>query len=349
MDRKLRYACIGAGGIARKKHVAGYSKQPNVELIAICDTDKIFATKLASDFGVEKVYTDYKEMLEKEDLDIVSICTPNFTHRDMTIAALEAGVNVHVEKPIAMNAKEAAEIVECEKKTGKQVMQGMNKRFLGQTVMVQRLMEEGFFGEVYRARCGWERNSGIPGIGRWFTDKKLSGGGALIDLGAHYLDVTLHMMGWPRATSVLGNTYEKFGKSGDRIRRGYRSDPNGVYDVEDMATGYVRMANGATLDFVFSWASNRDHEVRYVEFCGTKGGCQIHDEHIELYTQMGGSCFTLTPDPATIPLDLDECKHFCDAIISGNKVSTTADQGLEIMKIIDALYLSAANQEEVKF
>jgi predicted dehydrogenase len=347
MTRKLKYACVGAGGIARKKHLAGYARLKDVELCALCDMDKAAAERLAADCEAPRVYTDFYEMLEKETLDIVSICTPNFTHKPMTIAALQAGANVHLEKPIAMNALEAAEIVAAERNSGKQVMQGMNKRFLGQTVLLQRLLEEGFFGEIYRARCGWERNSGIPGIGRWFTDKKLSGGGALIDLGAHYLDLTMELMGWPTATAVLGNTFAKFEKGSERIRRGYRSDPDGVHDVEDMATGLVRMSNGATLDFVFSWASNRDHEVRYVEFFGTRGGCQIHDESFRLFTQLGGSMFTLVPDDATIPLNVDECGYFVDCVRNGKRVGPTADQGVAAMKIIDALYLSAARQKEI--
>lgn len=337
----------GRGRHSEKKHLPGYARLDDIEMCAVCDTDVAMAEQAASDFAIPRVYTDFNEMLAGEKPDIVSICTPNFTHKPLTVAALRAGANVHLEKPIALNAHEAQEVVEVEEASGKQVLQGMNKRFLGQTVLLQRLIAEGFFGEIYRARCGWERNSGIPGIGRWFTNKKLSGGGALIDLGAHYLDLTMELMGWPQATTVLGNTFSKFEKGSERIRRGYRSDPDGVYDVEDMATGFVRMKSGATLDFCFSWASNRDREARYVEFFGTKGGCRILDEDFHLFTQLGGAVFTLSPDKTTIPSDLDECGYFTYCIKNGKRVALTAEQGVATMKIIDALYKSAEKCREV--
>ena len=343
----IKYCCIGAGGIAKKKHLNGYSKQKNVQIVAVCDTFEASAKALADAFGVEKVYTDYKQMLAECKPDLVSVCTPNCTHAQITIDCLRAGANVHVEKPIAMNAMEAQAIVDAEAETGKRVMLGLNKRFLGQTKLIHRLMEEGFFGEIYKATCGWERDSGIPGIGRWFTNKAMSGGGALIDLGVHYLDLTLDLMGWPDAASVTGNVYMNYGKGAERIRRGYKSDPNGVYDVEDTATGLVRMKNGATLDFTFSWASNIQHEVRHVELLGTKGGMTLVDDKIELYSQFGGSMFTLIPDEATIPLDIDECGHFVDCILNGKRVATPAAEGLKMMKIIDALYQSAEEKREV--
>ena len=344
---KLKYCCIGAGGIAKKKHMAGYAKEKDVEIVAVCDTFEPSARALADAFGVEKVYTDYKKMLEEVKPDLVSVCTPNCTHAAITIDCLRAGANVHVEKPIAMNAIEAQAIVDAEQETGRQVMLGLNKRFLGQTMLIRRLIEEGFFGEIYKATCGWERDSGIPGIGRWFTNKQLSGGGALIDLGVHYLDLTLDLMGWPEAESVSGNTYINFGKGAERIRRGYKSDPDGVYDVEDSATGFVRMKNGATLNFTFSWASNIEHEVRHVELLGTRGGMTLVDDKLKLFSQFGGSMFTLIPDEATVPNDVSECGHFVDCILNGKKVATPASEGQKMMKIIDGLYRSAEEKREV--
>ena len=344
----IRYCCIGAGGIAKKKHLAGYSKQKGVELVAICDTVRASAQKLADEFGIARVYTDWQQMLAECKPDLVSVCTPNNTHAAITIACLQAGANVHVEKPIALNAHEAAEIVEAERETGRQVMLGLNKRFLGQTQLVSRLIREGFFGEIYKATCGWERDSGIPGTGRWFTNRALSGGGALIDLGVHYLDLTLELMGWPEAESVSGNIYQNFGKGAERIRRGYASDPNGVYDVEDSATGFVRMKNGAVLDFTFSWASNIEREIRHVEILGTKGGLKMVNDEIRLFAQFGGSMFTLTPDEATIPQDMDECGHFVQCLRSGTRVIAPAQQGYQMMRIIDGLYQSAAQHSEVR-
>lgn len=347
--KKLKYACIGAGGIARKKHLPGYRKESDrVEIVAVCDAYSSAAEALAQDFGVPRVYTDYRDLLEMEKPDIISVCTPNCTHAEITIAALEIDCNVHVEKPIAINAEETRRIIEAEKKSKAQVMVGLNKRFLGQSYLIQRLIGEGFFGEIYRARCGWERNSGIPGTGRWFTDKAMSGGGALIDLGVHYLDLALSLMSWPKAVSVGGSIYSKFGPESERIRRGYKSNANGVYDVEDMATGYIRLENGALLDFEFSWASNIEKEVRYVELMGTEGGFLVEDDDFKLFKQFGGTMFTLHPDVKTMPEDVSECDHFVTCILeSGTQVITFAEQALQVMKIIDGLYESAKENREI--
>ena len=344
---ELKYACIGAGGIAKKKHLPGYSADGRVKISAVCDRDLPLAGKLAEDFGIERVYADYKEMIENVKPDIVSICTPNFTHAEIAVYALEHNCHVHVEKPMALNARQAELIAEAAEKSGRQVLHGLNKRYLGQTFLVQRLISEGFFGEIYKASCGWERSSGIPGTGRWFTEKALSGGGAMIDLGVHYLDLVLSFMGNDRVTCVEAATHSIFGPGSERIRRGYKSDPNGVYDVEDHASGMLRTESGAAIDFVFSWASNIEKEIRYVELVGTKGGFRVENDHFRLFRQYGGTMFTLVPDEATIPEGINECSHFISSVLSGKKVLTPAEDGVYLMKIIDALYRSAEIRDRV--
>jgi predicted dehydrogenase len=346
-SKTIKYCCIGAGGIASKKHLPGYAAEPRCNVAAICDSDLSAARKLASAYSVERIYSDPIEMLEREKPDIVSVCTPNFTHMELAVAALERGCNVHVEKPVALNYKQARRICDEAEKRGLQVMLGLNKRYMGQTFLLQRLVNEGFFGDIYKASCGWERSSGIPGTGRWFTDKALSGGGALIDLGVHYLDLALSLMGYPKAKSVMGHTYSVFGAGSERIRRGYKSNPDGVYNVEDMANGTVNLENGATLNFVFSWASNIEREVRYVELVGTKGGMRMENDSIRLFTQLGGTMFTLTPDEATMPEGVNECSHFVSSLLAGQPVLTPATQGAELMRIIDGLYLSAETGDRV--
>lgn len=341
-EQKLRYGCIGAGGIARKKHMNGYSKLPNVELAAVCDSNIEAAKALARDFGVARVYGDFCEMLEKEHLDIVSVCTPNATHKDITVKALSMGCNVHVEKPMALNAAEAREIVEAEKRYGKKVMVGLNKRFLGVTVLIKRLMDEGFFGDIYHVRCGWERDSGIPGVGRWFTDKSLSGGGALIDLGVHYMDLAMYILGWSEPERVAGTLSNNFLTEGTRIRRGYKS-ADGVIDVEDMAAGCVVMKSGQTLDYCFNWAANIEKEIRYIDAYGTKAGFRLENDGLKLFTQLGGTMFTLVPDEATMPLDGNEFRSFAESIISDTPTEATAEQGLRVMELIDMIYASSVD------
>ena len=346
---KIRYCCIGAGGIARKKHVSGYHKQKDVEIVAVCDEYESAARALAKDFGIEKVYTDYKQMLKECRPDLVSVCTPNCTHAEITIAALREGASVHVEKPVAMNAKEAQEIVKVSEETGKQVMVGLNKRFLGQTFMIQELLRGGFFGHIYKASCGWERSSGIPGVGRWFTNKALSGGGCLIDLGVHYLDLTMSLLGWPQIASASNYIFNNHGGlESERIRRGYKSDRNGVYNVEDYSSGVISLKNGCVVEYTFSWASNIPKETRYVKLYGSKGSLSMVDDHVELYNQIAGTMFTFVADLATIPDDMDECGHFVDCIIHNKKVLAPAEEGLKMMEIIDLLYQSANEKREIQ-
>lgn len=348
MEKKLRYGCIGAGGIARKKHLSNYAKLKEIELVAVCDSVLTSAQALAKDFGIDKVYTDYQEMVDKENLDLVSVCTPNFLHREITCYALEHGVNVHCEKPLAMNQQEALEICKVSERTGKKVMLGLNKRYLPETLLVHQVMEEDFFGDIYHVRCGWRRNSGIPGIGRWFTNRALSGGGVMIDLGVHYLDLALSYLDYPDILTVSGSAYQKFGKGGDtRIRKGYRSDPNGVFDVEDMAVGMLRTASGATIDFEFSWASNIEKEMRYIELMGTKGGMIMENDDLRLFSHKAGTCFVEKPDMNTLNFEISEFAHFIQCIQNDKQPITNAKEGYKIMKIIDAFYESASTGQEV--
>lgn len=340
MEKKLRYACVGAGGIARKKHMAGYAKMPEIEIAAVCDENLEAARKLAADYNVSHVYSDYLEMLKNENLDIISVCTPNVTHKPITIAALEHGCHVHVEKPVALNEKEALEIIDAEERTGKKVQVGLNKRFLSSTLLIQKLLKEGFFGNIYHVRCGWERNSGIPGVGRWFTDKSLSGGGALIDLGVHYLDLAMCVLDWPEPEQVTGSVSNNFLLEGTRIRKGYKS-ADGLNDVEDMANGSVIMANGKTLEFCFNWASNIEKEIRYIEAYGTKAGFRIKNTEFRLYTRLGGSMFTLVPDVDTMPADENEFQSFIKCILDDEEPTASTRQAAQVMRLIDQIYSSA--------
>lgn len=346
-ENKLKYACIGAGGIARKKHLPGYSVDDRVHTAAICDSNLPAAHELAANYDIAHVYSDYKEMLTEEKPDIVSICTPNHSHAAIAVEALKRGCNVHIEKPMAINPAEAELITSVAKDCGKLVLHGLNKRYLGQSLLIRKLIEEDFFGEIYKASCGWERSSGIPGTGRWFTNRALSGGGALIDLGVHYLDLALSFMGNHPVTSVEAATHSIFGPGSGRIRRGYRSDPKGIYDVEDHASGFVRTENGATLNFVFSWASNIERELRHLELVGTKAGVRVENGELRLFRQYGGTMFSLSPDEATMPEDMNECEHFVSCILHGEPVLTSAEEGVHLIRIIDALYRSAASGDRV--
>lgn len=349
MADKIKYACIGTGGIGSSKHLGGYAALPDVEIVGVCDLNRDSAERAAAKNGVHStIYTDFREMLEKEKPDIVSVCTPNNTHKELAVAALEAGCNVHLEKPIAMTLEEADAILDAEAKSGRLVQMGMNNRFTGMTILLKRLVEEGFFGEIYSARCGWERSSGIPGIGKWFTNKALSGGGALVDLGVHFLDLTMDLLGWPEPERVTGHTFSKFGDSRDRLFFLYRNFTTGVYDVEDMAEGVIQMQNGAVLNVKASWASNNQGEYRYVELLGTKGGIRLQNDNLEAYAQYGGAMFRMQPDMMSLQRPAGECAAFVDCVRTGKRPIATAAQGRKILQLMRAIYDSAEQGRELE-
>lgn len=347
MSGKLRYGCVGAGGIANKKHLNEYSKLQNVEMVAICDTNRSAAEKMAEKFNIPQVYTDYREMFEKASLDLVSVCTPNYLHMPVSVDALKAGIHVHCEKPVAMNQEEAQLLAEAKNKYGRKVMAALNNRFTSEAAFVKKYVEAGMLGEIYHAKCGWRRRNGIPGKGAWFTNKQLSGGGPLIDLGVHFLDLTLFFMGYPAAASVVGTTYSKFPDSSTRIRPGYKIVGDGIFDVEDMAVGFVRLENDATIDFEFSWASNIEKECKYYEILGTKGGVSYANGELKIFSEVMGTSVNIVPELNGTIQTVNEFQHFTDCIVNGREPIAPVEEAVRLMKIIDAIYKSSETRREV--
>lgn len=345
---KLRYACIGIGGIAGKKHLKQYAMVESIEMVAVCDVDSEKAKQAASKFGIAKVYSDYQELFRQERLDLASICTPNNLHATMVKAALEAGIHVHCEKPLALNPKEIEAIIEAKNCTEKKVLVGLNKRFTPETEYIKRCIDADFLGEIYHSQCGWRRRAGIPGRGSWFTDKQKSGGGALIDLGVHMMDLTMYLMDYPIPIAVDGSAYQKFNESHTRDRNGYNGSKEGVFDVEDMAVGHVRLDNGCTLSYEFSWASNIKKESFYYELKGTKGGVTFIDNQLEIYTELNGVCVDVIPRLNERVASIGECEHFVECIVHDLEPRATAEQAYELSKIIDGAYTSSTIGRQVK-
>lgn len=213
--------------------MTGYSKIGKVSIEAICDTNITAAEKLAEKYNIKRVYQDYAQMLEKEELDFISICTPNYLHAPISIMALQKGINVHCEKPVAMNAREAMMITEAKNKYGRKLLVALNNRFTNLAFFLKQYSKNDMFGEIYHVNCGWRRRRGIPGNGGWFSDRKLSGGGSLIDLGVHIIDLVIYLMGNPGAISVSGATYCKFADNRSRNSMMFENDYEKVFDVED--------------------------------------------------------------------------------------------------------------------
>jgi len=249
---KLRVGIVGAGTIVERGHLPGYQCHPLTEVAAICDPNEERARKVAQEYGIPQVYADYCQMLELEKLDLVSVCAPNALHAPATIAALETGAHVMCEKPMALSVEEAKAMISAAERTGRRLTVGFHNRFRPECQILKSLADQGTLGEIYYARVSMLRRSGIPGYGSWFTDKKLAGGGSLMDSGVHGLDLVLWLMGQARPSSILGVTFREFGTRGQGLG-GWGADIyRGLhqFDVEDLAVAMVRFENGAVLILV---------------------------------------------------------------------------------------------------
>lgn len=349
---KLKMGFIGAGGIARSAHFNALLKlAEEAQVIAVSDVHLPAAQSLADSLQAKHVFEDYREMLQLPDLDAVLITVPNFLHAQAAVDAMEAGKHVLCEKPMAASGRDAERMVEAQRNTGKTLMVALNNRFRRDVQFLKARAEEGQFGDIYNAKCGWMRRAGIPGWGGWFTNMAMSGGGPLIDIGVHMLDLSLYLMGNPKPVSVVGSTYTKFGNTDQFQARAMGvANPNIVFDVEDLAAAFIRLDNGATLTLDVSWAANIEKETVFVNLMGTKGGVSLENEKgLTIFTEENGEMVDIRPhvkfDDGEARLNM--WKHFIHCTKTGETPISSPDQGLFVNKILDAIYESSKTGREV--
>lgn len=344
--KKYKYGCIGGGGIALQKHLPGYTALLDVEICAVSDISEAALSRIRDEYPGIRTYRDYREMLKKEKLDIASVCTPNKFHKQMTIDLLKAGINVHCEKPIAMNETEAVEMIKARDMYGKELMIGLNNRFTNESFFIKKYIKQGNLGDIYYVRCGWRRRRGIPGMGGWFTQKAFSGGGPLIDLGVHMIDISMYMMGSPEPKTVSASTYRKFDKCKTRNMSYSDSNQKGVFDIEDMAVGFVRFDNDASLSFEISFAMNNEKEEWFYELFGTKGGVYYNKGEMKIFTEINDTLVDIYPDTDYKIPALNEFRHFINVIEKKEENISPAEDARKIMKLIGAAYESAEDRKE---
>jgi len=353
MAKKLRVGIVGAGGIAQFGHIPAFQKVTDVEVTAISDPNGVKAKGVAEKFGISKVFTDYRKMLQETDINIVSICSPNYLHKEQAVAALSSGRDVLCEKPVSMISAETKEILKLASGNGRKFMVAFQNRFSASSAFLKKLISKGEFGGIYYARASWLRRRGIPGLGGWFTTKKLSGGGPLIDIGVHILDKVCWLMGSPKPVSVSGVTFQKFKKSAvdggwppPATRAGDKY--TGAFDVEDLASAFIRFDNGAALVLEASWAGNSETGMSYNLF-GEKAGVREDASGLKIFGEQAG---VLTDTVASLPevnVFEEEIKDFVSCVREDRPPITTPDQILAISRIIEGIYESAATGKEVKF
>jgi predicted dehydrogenase len=325
----------------------GYAAIPELcEIVAAADTNEQVLKDSAAKFNVKHTFTDYMKLLEMDELDAVSICTPNYLHLDPTIRAFEAGKHVLCEKPVAMNAEEAKRMVDAGRKAKKNFQVGYNLRFAPNHQLLKKYVDAGDLGDIYYARAQAMRRRGIPGWGV-FIDKAKQGGGPLIDIGVHILDLTLWMMGHPKPVSASGATYAKFGKRSDVVGFLGQWDYKN-FTVEDFAAALIRFENGATVVLESSFVANIPEDLFTSTLCGTEGGAVTNP--LTIVQEKHRSLQTFEPKIPNSDVNSHhaEVKHFVESVINNEEPLVTGEHGLAVAQIMDAIYKSSETGREVQ-
>ncbi|MGQ9513967.1 MAG: Gfo/Idh/MocA family protein [Thermoproteota archaeon] len=342
---KVNVGVIGCGSIG-VYHIASYQKVPNVKVVALCDIDEAALNQAKSKFGVDQIYRDYRDLLSRKDVDAVSVCLPNRLHSIVSVAAFEAGKHVLCEKPPAINANEAKKMIDAAEKAGKKLLIGLTFRFQNRSRVLKEHIEAGELGEIYYAKCGCLRRSGIPGMGSWFTTKSEAGAGPLYDIGVHALDLTLWLMDNFKPKSVLGSTYMKFGHLGKGKGDWGKPVKGGPFDVEDLAAAFIKMQNGATVFLEVSWAAHIGEEKFYSTLLGDKAGADF--ESMMIFSEEKGKPVNKKLLYRENDGYLSEVEHFINCIVKDEKPVTEPEQILCVQKILDAAMKSAETDREVR-
>ncbi|KPK80264.1 MAG: dehydrogenase [Phycisphaerae bacterium SM23_33] len=346
----LNVAVIGLG--MGRGHLDSYQKYGRCSAAAICDIDAGRLAEMAGKYGIpqERCFRDYRKMLaavEKLKLHAVSVALPNHLHAPATIAALRAGLHVLCEKPMAMSARQGRAMLAAAEKARRKLMINFSFRFTDQSQALKRMVDSGAIGDIYFGRTVWHRRRGMPGFGGWFGTKKLSGGGPVIDLGVHRLDLAMWLMGSPRPVTVSGSTFDHIGA---RVAR----QQGKSFDVEDLGCALVRFDNGATLILEASWAGfSEKREDMCTQLYATKGGIVQRNQEegytfeARVYGEQGGTLWESRLQQTTVQTP-SAYQEFVDAVLDDRQPLATGQDGLAVQLILDAIYRSARTGREVR-
>lgn len=345
-------AVIGCGRIAKNAHLPALSKIDGVRVKYACDILEDKALKLKEEFPIiENVITDYNVALSDGEVEAVYVLTPNYSHYTVTMAALKAGKHVFCEKPITINYELSVEMANEAVKQNKILNIGVCNRYQKSVEMIKEWVEEGKFGNLYHVYCSFRAFRSIPGLGGAFTTKSQSGGGVLIDWGIHFLDLILYVLGGAKLKNVTCDAYSEMAKD----MKGYKYEgmwaedtadfENGVNDVDDFITGYVR-TDKASISFNGAWAQNVNKTEMFIDFLGDKGGARLtYGGKFEFYD--GATLKTIAPEYDIPDMYTCEDKAFINSYTTGIKDKNNIENVLESMKLLDALYSSSEIKKEI--
>lgn len=349
MGDRLRCGVIGTGAFGLE-HLNSLQQCPRATAVAIAESNVARAKEASERYKIPRSYTDYHELLEQADIDAVTIALPSYLHAPVAIEALKARKHVLVEKPMALNAREASKMIDTAAKMRRTLMVAQNFRFNRHTQMARLVIQRGDLGELYHARGFWLRRHAIPRIGSWFTQKKLSGGGVICDLGTHVIDTCLHLLNDFEVTTVLGTTHAKFGGRGLGEFNWGKSeiDPAKPFDVEDHGSALLKLKSGRTVSLEVSWAAHQPADGREhgLDLLGTLGGLSLYPARLHRNGPNGYETIQLanlkTPQPE------DRIHHFVNCVLEGKKPLVSVEESLKVQQVIDAIYASATTGKEVR-
>jgi len=332
--KTLRVGLVGVGAAAQVNHIPALKKVEGVELVALCDRDPEKAARVAAKFGIERAVERYDELLEADDIDAIDICTPNYLHSPMAVAALEAEKHVLCERPLARNASEATAMAKAAKKADRHLLCTVQHRFRSDAQLLKKFVDKGDLGEIFFAKAGWLRQRTDWDSDEWRRQKRESGGGVVLDLGFQMLDLALWVLGGTKAESVSASVH--------RMRKN---------DVEDSATTLLRLENGTTLTLELTWGLLMEKDFAYLNLFGSGGAALLNP--FRVHKAMHGSLVNVTPtlEPSRhqykVAIEM-QMAHFADVLRKGVKPMGAADEIVPVMELLDGIYRSAEQGKEVR-
>ncbi|MCC6241045.1 MAG: Gfo/Idh/MocA family oxidoreductase [Phycisphaerales bacterium] len=347
--KKLRMAFIGCGGIAQT-HMQALREMPDVEVVAGCDILPERLENFQTKWGVTELYEDWRKMLKNVELDAVSVCTPNGVHAPASIDSSKAGLHVITEKPMAMNPRECQQMIDAAKKAGKKLCVGFQFRYHPNTQFLKKAADEGQFGKVMFMKCHALRRRGIPNWGV-FGRKELQGGGPMIDIGVHIIEMAHYVMGSPRPVAASGNTWTFLGNKKSEVVSMWPNWDHKTYTVEDLAIGQIRFENGALMQIESSFCNHIEKDVWNFQMVGEKGGCTWDPPSI--YRDQAGYMVNIQPGWISQESNFNtlfsiKLRNFVDACLKDTPLTAPGEAGLAVQKILDGVYRSAEAGKEVK-
>lgn len=349
---KIVTAVVGCGRLANNVHLPNLANNPDVELRYAVDIIEERAKAAAEKYGMKGYFTDYRKLFEDKELRAVMVITSNYAHYEITVDCLKHGLDVFCEKPMTVNYELSKKMAEAAHESGRTLEIGVCNRYNRTVEIIRDKIASGELGKVYAVYCSFRSFRSIPGLGGEFTTKAVSGGGALIDWGVHFLDLILYALGFPKVKTVSADTSGLLGK--DMKAYTYKNmwagppDYNGTFDVDDYVSGHIRTDVGAAITFVGAWAQNIGEEEMFIDFMGDKAGIRM--DYYGAFTEYRGENGVLEKINADFdrpPMHNTETVRFFEALKTGEKTRNYVDNVLETMRLLDAVYESADKKREV--